>query len=144
MQFQQMVTEYAKEEASPVSFLVDGASMAERHDDHHEYVVGHGVDDAVVTHPDPETGSTLQSSGGRWMRVVRQQCNGALKSVTNRRIELPESSNSGGPQLDAVLAHIQPRSALTCSHGMFGPSSPIAASKAAMSSASSRAVMSLS
>ena len=118
--------------------------MAERHDDHHEYVVGHGVDNAVVTHPDPETGSTLQSTSGRWTRVVRQQCDGALKPVTNRRIELSEGSNSRGPHLDAVLAHIQPRSALTCSHGMFGPSSAIAASKAAMSSASSKAVMSLS
>lgn len=55
-----------------MSLLIDGQPMAERHDDHQKHIIGKGIDDAVVTDTDPETGSTLQSTSGRWTRVVRQ------------------------------------------------------------------------
>ncbi len=65
--------------------------MPERHNDHEEHVVGDGVDDAVITDPNTETGATLQGTGGRWTRVLCQQGNGALKAVTDRRFELAQS-----------------------------------------------------
>jgi hypothetical protein len=42
-----------------VSTLVDVASMSDGHDNDEEHVVGHGVDDAVVTDADTQPGSSL-------------------------------------------------------------------------------------
>jgi len=128
----------------PKSSVVDLASVAERDDDDQEHVVVDGVDDAIVTDPNAESGSALQGAGGRWTRVVRQEGDRTLHAVTYRWVEPAQRSDSPGAQLDAISAHSQPRSALACSQGMFGPSSSIAASKAATSSASSRAAISFS
>lgn len=118
--------------------------MAEGDDDDEQNVILDAVDDPVVTDAHSQRGPALQraSGGGTW--VLREERNCALDAATNRRIELPERTYRGGSQLDSVLAHSQPRSAFTCSQGMFGPSSLIAASNAATSSLSSRAAMSSS
>ncbi len=118
--------------------------MSEPHYDDQQHVVLDGVDDAVVPDPDTESRTPLQGSRARWPRILGQQCDGAVDSSPNVGIELAERTGCGGTKLDAVGAHSQPRSALTCSHGMFGPSSAIAASKATTSSASSRAAISCS
>ena len=67
-----MVTEFATEGTRPVSLLIDGPPMAEHYDDDQKHIIGNGIDDAVVTDTDSETGSTLQCTSGRWARVVRQ------------------------------------------------------------------------
>lgn len=121
---------------------VDVATVAKRDDDNQEHVVGDGVDDAVVPDTDAKGGSSLQGAGARRTRVLCQQGDGASDARTNLWIELAQGSGRGGAKLDAVLVHVQPRSALTWVHGMFGPSSFIAASKAATSSASSSAAIS--
>ena len=115
--------------------------MPERDDHDEKHIVLNGVDDAIVTRPNAESWSTLQGAGGRGTRVLRKQGDRALDPATNRRIELAQRSYGRWSQLDPVLAHSQPRSAFACSQGMFGPSSFIAASNAAMSSASSRAAV---
>ncbi len=126
------------------SALVDLAAVPERDNDHQEHVIGDGVDDAVVTDTYAEARSALQGAGGRGARVLRQESDHALHAVADRRVEVPERSNGGRPQLDAVVRHTQPRSALTCSQGMLAPSSAIAASNAVTSSESSSAAVSLS
>ena len=124
--------------------VVDLAAVSIRHDDDEENVIGNRVDDAVVTDPNAKARATLQSASSRGPRVLCQQRNDTLQSMTHRRVELTQGANGRGSQLDPVLAQVQPRSTLTCSQGMFGPSSFIAASKAAASSASSKAATSLS
>lgn len=52
--------------------------MAEGDDHHYEQVVLDGVEDAVVAHPDPETGSALQGTGRGRSGVLRQQTDGAV------------------------------------------------------------------
>lgn len=118
--------------------------MPERDEDDEENVVLDGVDDAIVTDPHAESGSALQCPGGRGTRVLCQEGNRALDPATNRRVELAQRSYGRWSQLDPVSGHSQPRSAFACSQGMFGPSSFIAASNAATSSASSRAAISRS
>jgi len=126
------------------SSVVDVAPVAESDDDHGEDLVVDRVADAVVTNADAETVSPVEGPGpwGTW--AVCEQPDGSLNAEADLRVELSQRSDSGWAELDAVLAHTQPRSALTCSHGMLGPSSVIAASNAARSSASSSAVMSCS
>lgn len=120
------------------------ASMSEPHDDHHEHVVLDGVDDPVVADPDTKTRPTLQRACPRGSRILGEQRDCALDPAANLRVELAQGADCRRAKLDAIRAHSQPRSALTCSQGMFGPSSAIAASKAATSSASSRAVINCS
>lgn len=113
-------------------------------DDNGEYPIVDGVDDAVVTDADAKAVSPLKPPGSWWTWVVCEQRDGALNAVADLGVELAQGSDGSRAELDAVLAHTQPRSALTCSHGMLGPSSAIAASNAATSSASSSAAMSCS
>ena len=54
------------------------ASMPKGHGHHQEDVVLHGVDDAVVTDSDPQTGAALQRPGRRRSWVLREQGNGAM------------------------------------------------------------------
>jgi uncharacterized protein (TIGR03086 family) len=54
------------------SAVVDLASVPNRDDDNEQYVVGHCVDDAVVTYPDTETGPSPQRTGARRPRILRQ------------------------------------------------------------------------
>ena len=126
------------------SAFVDFSSVPKRHDHHEEDVVLHGVDDAVVTDPNPQTWAALQRPG-RWRSwVLREQSNRALDAPADLGVELAKRPGCGRPELDAIRAHVQPRSALACSQGMFGPPSSMAASKAATSCASSSAVISSS
>lgn len=115
--------------------------MPERHDDDEEHIDLDGVDDSVVTDSDAKSSSAPQGSRSWRSGVVRQQEDRALNTPAILRVEPAEGSHRRGPQLDAVLAHSQPRSAFTCSQGIFGPSSTIAASNAATSSASSKAAI---
>jgi hypothetical protein len=62
--------------------------MSKGDDDHQEHVVVHGVDDAVVTDANAETGSPFQGAGGWWTWILRQEGDRTLQAATNRRVEL--------------------------------------------------------
>jgi len=124
--------------------LVDVASMPKAHHDDQEHVVFDRLDDLVIGDPDAKAWPAPNSpcSGRPW--ISGKQRDYALDATTNLRVELAQGAGCRRTKRYAILAHFQPRSALTCSHGMFGASSAIAASKAATSSASSKAVISFS
>ena len=103
-----------------------------------------GNPDLRAIDPDAQTGPPFQGAGGRGARILRQEGNHTLHAATDCWVELAQRSDRRWAQLDAVFAHSQPRSAFACSQGMLGPSSAIATSNAATSSASSRAAISLS
>lgn len=124
--------------------VVDVASVAERDHHHEEHVVLDRVEDAVVADADAETGPASKGTGSRRAGVLRQQRDSSLDAMPDRWVELAKGSRGRRAQLDTVPAQTHPRSALACSQGMFGPSSAIAASKAATSSASSSAATSSS
>jgi hypothetical protein len=126
-------------ERAAASVSVDVATMSKRDRDDKQNVAVNRVDDPVVTDPNVRTWTALQRTGGRRTRIVCQQSDGTLEATTDGRVKLAYCPYSGRSQLDPVIAHVQPRSTLTSSQGMFGPSSAIAASKAATSSASSNA-----
>jgi len=118
--------------------------MSKSHDDHQQHVVLDGVDDAIVADSNSKTRPALEGTCPRRARILREQSDCALDPPANLRIEFAQGTDGRRSKLDAVSAHSQPRSALTWSHGMFGPSSAIAASKPVRSSASSMAVISCS
>ncbi len=124
--------------------VVDVASVPKADDDDQQHVVLDGVDDAVIAHADPESGTALKCTCARRARVLGEQRDRTLNPTADLGVELAQSAYGGWAKLDAIGAHSQPRSALTCAQGMFGPSSAIASSKAATSSASSNAVISCS
>jgi len=126
------------------SVLVDVAAIAEGHDHNEQHIVSHGVDNSVVPDPDSVTRSTAKRPGRRRARVLGEQRDGALNARPSLSVQFLQRPRSRGAQLDRVGGHTQPRSALTCSQGMLAPSSAIEASKAAMSSASSKTSMSSS
>ena len=130
-----------KAATSPV---VDVTPMSQSHQDHQEHVVFDGVDDAVVADADAKPWSAPKGLCTRWARIGGEQGDGALDAAAGLRIELTQRPCGRRAKLKVVCTHSQPRSALTCSHGMFGPSSAIAASNAATSSLSSSAVISCS
>lgn len=86
------------------------------------------IDDPIVTHPYPKTGSVLEGNGRRWPRVLRQHRYGATDAIADLGIEFAQRPERSGPELDPTGSHAQPRSTLTWSQGMLGPSSVIAAS----------------
>ena len=131
------------ETSSPL-LVVDVASMAKPDDDHQQHVVLDRVDDPVVADPDTKTRPTSQGACTRRARILGEQRDCTLDPTANLRVEVVHGADCRRTKLDAIRAHSQPRSALTCSQGIFGPSSAIAASKAATSSASSRAVINCS
>lgn len=113
--------------------FVDFSSVPKCHDRHEKYVVRNGVDDAVVTDANAQTCATLQRPGCRWSWVLREQGDRSLDATANLGVKLAKSPDCGRPEFDTICAHAQPRSTLTCSQGMLGPSSSIAASKSATS-----------
>lgn len=74
------------------SAVVDVATVRERDDDDEEHVVLDGVDDAVVTDPNAESGSALQRASRRGTRVLRQEGDRPLDAATNRRVEVTQRS----------------------------------------------------
>jgi len=118
--------------------------MSKPHDDHQQHVILDRVDDPVIADPDTKTWPTLEGACTRRSRILGEHRDCALDPTANLRVELAQGAGCRRTKLDAIRAHCQPRSALTCSQGMFGPSSAIASSKAATSSASSRAAISCS
>lgn len=127
-----------------VLMVVDVASVSERDNDNQEDVVLHGVKDAVVADSNTKTRSALQCACTGRARIFGEQGDCALDASTDGGFELAQGTGGCRTELDPIPAHAQPRSALTCSQGMFGPSSAIASSKAATSSASSKALISCS
>src|ERR1019366_6878196 len=113
--------------------------MAEGYDYNKEHLVCHGVDDSVFPDPDSVTRSSAQRPGRRRPRILREERDRALNPRPSLWVKLLKRPRSCGAQLNPVRGQIQPRSTLTCSQGMLSPSSAMAASKAAMSSASSNA-----
>src|SRR5580693_4841980 len=108
-------------------------AMAQRYDDDQEDVVGNGIDDPIVADPNAEPRSTPQGFG-RWRAGIGgQKGDRPLDARAHVRVELAKRSSRGRPDLDAIATHVQPRSALTCSQGMLGPSSAMEASKASTS-----------
>jgi len=55
--------------------------MTERHDNHQQYFVMHGVDDAVVAHTHSQAGAALQRLGLWRARVLARQCDRAADPV---------------------------------------------------------------
>ena len=123
---------------------VDVASMSEPNDDNQQDVVLNCVDDSIVAYPDTKAWPALEGPHTGGSRILCEQRDRALDATTILGIELAQRSGRRRTQLDAVVVHSQPRSALTCSHGILGPSSAIAASKATTSSASSSAAINCS
>lgn len=68
--------------------VIDLTTMSESHNHDQEHVVSNRVDDAVATHPYPETRSTPQRPGGRRPWVVGKESNRSLNARTNVRVEL--------------------------------------------------------
>jgi len=60
--------------------------VPERYDGDEERIIDDRVNDAVVTDSHTQAGSALQSAGGRGARILRQQSNGALEAMTDRRV----------------------------------------------------------
>ncbi len=130
--------------ALETSLFIYLAAMSKIDDHNEEHVVFDGVDNPVVSDPDPESWSTSQRPGCRWPWVGREEGNRSLDTGAGFRIQLAKCPRRGWPDLYAVGVQAQPSSALTSSQGMLGPSSAIAASKAVMSWASSNASISSS
>ena len=93
--------------------VVDVAPMPEPYHDDQQHVVLDGIDDAVIPDPNTEARTSLQGTCSRWARILREQCDGALDTSPNLRVELVQGPGSRRAKLDAVDAHSQPRSALT-------------------------------
>lgn len=127
-----------------LSTFVDLSSVPQSRDHNKEHVVLNGVDDAVVTDPDAPTRWALQRTGSRRSWILCEQRDRALDATADLGVELTKSPDCCRSEFDPVGGHTQPRSALTCSQGMLGPSSAIAASKSATSWASSKADISSS
>ena len=68
--------------------VIDLTTMSESHNHDQEHVVSNRVDDAVATHPYPETRSTPQRPGSRRPWVVGKESNRSLNARTNVRVEL--------------------------------------------------------
>ena len=124
--------------------VVNVASVSEPDDDDQQDVVLNGVEEAVVADSNSKTWSALYCARTGRARIFGKQSNRASDASTDRGVELAQGTDGTWAELDPISAHAQPRSALTCSQGMFGPSSAIAWSKAAASSASSNACISCS
>lgn len=117
--------------------FVDVSALPQGHHYHQENVIGDRVDDPVVTYSHPTARPPSQLSRRRWSGILGQKRDCALDTGPDTWIELTQCPGSGRAHFNAVAAHTQPRSALTCSQGRLSPSSAIAASNAAMSSISS-------
>jgi hypothetical protein len=103
-------------------------------DDHDEEdTVINGVDDSIVAHPEPISGTPSQRTGRGRTRIVSEQRNSALYAGLDYTIILSKLTQSRRPELDLIVAHDQPRSIFTCSQGMLLPSSAIALSNATTS-----------
>ena len=76
--------------------------MSERHHDHQQDVVGHGVDDAVVPDTHAQSWPSVQRARRQRARVVGQQRNGALDAPADPRIELAQGPDPSRAKLDAV------------------------------------------
>jgi len=111
--------------------------MTERYDNHEEDIVVDSVDDAVIADAYPKSGSASQRSGCGWSWVMGKKCDCPLNAGSDILVEFAQGSHRRWADSNAVGAHVQPRSTLTCSQGMFSAFSAIASSKASASSASS-------
>lgn len=98
-----------------------------------------GVDDSVIANSQAISLSSSKGPGGRRARILSEECDRPLNPRLCRTINLAKFSNCCRSKLNSVLAHDQPRSLFTCSHGMLSPSSVSAASNAITSSDSSSA-----
>lgn len=121
------------------SAVIGVASVPDRHDRDEQHIVFDRIDDAVVTDPDAVAGPTLKGARSRRTGIVREKRERALDTWPICGMDTTQPLQRRRSHLNPVRAH-QPRSDFTCSQGMLSPSSAMASSKAAMSSASSRAV----
>jgi hypothetical protein len=86
--------------------------MSECNDCDNEDVVVDRVDDAVVTDANPEAGTTLESFGTWWPRVLAKKSDGPTNAVAILMIYSLQRANCSGTQFD-LIGHVQPRSAFT-------------------------------
>lgn len=124
------------------SALVDVAAVSERDHNDEQHVILDRVDHPVITYAYPPRRPSAQWPGSWRAWIFSQQRDHRSNAAGDGRIELTERPHGGRAQLDRVPGHSQPRSALACSQGMFGPSSVMAASNASASSASCSAATS--
>ena len=104
---------------------VNITSVAEGHDDNKQNIILNRIDDAVVSDTNPQAGPPLECLSSRRSWILTEQRDGTTNSVAIVMVNVLQRANRGRPQFDAIR-HSQPRSALTCAHGMFEPSSAIA------------------
>lgn len=118
---------------------VDLSSVTDRDHGNDKEPIIDCVDESIVADPNSPPGTAVQLARGWGARVLCEESDGAPESIASLRFNLAKLTYSGRSELDSVVAHVQPRSCFTCSHGMLSPSSDIAASKAEMSPISSSA-----
>ena len=122
-----------------VPSLIDVTSMPDSDYYNQQHSVIDGVDDSVIANPKAIAISSSKGPRGRRARILSEECYRPLNSRLRRTIYLAKFSKCSWPKFNSVLAHGQPRSLFTCSHGMLPPSSVSAASNAITSSDSSSA-----
>lgn len=105
-----------------------------------QFVVFDLVDDAVVAGADPPLARAADESGRSWWsRFDGQQIERGLEPSADLGVVFAQLAGRSRGQRDAV-AHVRPRSALTCSHGIGA--SPVARISSRASSAARISAMS--
>jgi hypothetical protein len=115
--------------------------MADRDDQNEKHIVMDCVQDAIVAYANAKLRSSAESPRYGWPRILAEERNCSPNSRLDCGIQFRQRSPGCWPQFDSIAAHVHPKSALTSSQGIDGSFSAIAASIAATSSASSRAVI---
>lgn len=126
------------------SAVVDVSSVSQANDDHEEDVILDGVDDPVVPDTKSEGRPSPERAGVGRVWVLGQERYRPSEPLLNLGVELSQGSCCVRTEFDPVALQSHPRSALTCSQGMFAPSSDMASSNAVTSSISSSAFISSS
>ena len=125
--------------------MADAEDEDEDEDEDEQMLVVYPIDDAVAAGSYSPLAGPADELGARWgPRVDRDQIDSSLDATSCLMVELPQLPGRGRGQCDLV-AHANPRSALTSSQGIGA--SPVAcisaracsaARMSAMSSASAR------
>ena len=118
---------------------INVASMANGDNHDQEDSVIDGVENSVVGDPQPVTVSSAKQPRGRRARIFREESYRPVNARLLQAIAFAEFSECCWSKLNSVLVYDQPRSRLTCSHGMLAPASLRAASNATTSCDSSSA-----
>ena len=88
--------------------------MPHPHHDNCEHVILDGVDDPVISHPDPEKpGTILQSTRTRWARISGESEDRTTNACPDLRVNLLQIPLCCRQDLDGICHFVQPRSFMT-------------------------------